>query len=42
VRKNNFEKVSKIMEQFIVGKSNSGTVTGRETQQRKRNIKNSF
>lgn len=42
VRKNNFVHVSKIMEQFIVGKSDSGTVTGRDSQQRKRNIKNSF
>lgn len=30
------------MDQFIQGKQDSGTVTGRETQQRKRNIKNTF
>ena len=31
VRKNNFTKVSKIMEQFIVSKNDSGTITGRDT-----------
>ena len=31
VRKNNFTKVSKIMEQFIVTKNDSGTITGRDT-----------
>jgi hypothetical protein len=35
-------KVSKLMEQFIIGKNNSGTVTGRESQQRQRSIKNTF
>ena len=42
VRKNNFVQVSRLMDQFIVGKQDSGTVTGRETQQRKRRIQNSF
>jgi hypothetical protein len=42
VRKNNFEKVARLMDQFIVGKNNSGTVTGRASQQRQRSIKNSF
>jgi hypothetical protein len=42
VRRNNFVHVSKLMDQFIMGKNDSGTVTGRETQQRKRSIKNSF
>ena len=42
VRKNNFGKVSKLMDQFLIGKQNSGTITGRESQQRRRNIKNSF
>lgn len=42
VRKNNFVQVSKLMDQFIIGKHDSGTVTGRETQQRKRRIQNSF
>jgi hypothetical protein len=35
-------KVSRIMEQFMVGKNNSSTVTGRVTQQRNRSIKNTF
>lgn len=42
VRKNNFGKVSKLMDQFLIGKQNSGTITGRDSQQRRRNIKNSF
>jgi len=35
-------KVAKIMEQFMVDKHNSGTVTGATTQQRNRSIKNTF
>lgn len=42
VRKNNFNRVSKLMDQYIIGKQHSGTVTGRASQQRARNIKNSF
>jgi len=30
------------MDQFITGKNTSGTVTGRDSQQRQRNITNSF
>jgi hypothetical protein len=32
LKKNNFEKVSKLMNQFIVGNENSGTITGRISQ----------
>ena len=32
VRKNNLPKVSKLMDQFIVSKANSGTITGRRSQ----------
>jgi len=35
-------KVSRIMDQFMIGKNNSTTVTGRVTQQRNRSIKNTF
>jgi len=42
VQKNNFVKVSRIMDQFMLQKNTTTTLTGRQTQQRNRNIKNTF
>ena len=42
VKKNNFKKIGALFDPYVIGKINSGTVTGRVSQQRKRNIKNSF
>lgn len=41
-RKNNLAKISKMMEPYLVGRRTSGSHTGRDTQQRNRNFKNSF
>ena len=42
VRKNNFRKVSQVMDPFIRQKVDSGTIAGRVSQERNRGIKNSY